>query len=151
MQYSSVYSMVTEISLRVGLDDFFVEPPNEKWSKLFPKDDYDEDKSSERSDELMLFGFKISGGNFNSWKVGDSYAYEFVRVRLPDNYIFGTGGGDEPTENQPVKALDSLTVLCKPDMRSDDATLEETVPIMCKTPSGDWRKVGKSKKEMKDI
>lgn len=149
MQYSSVYSMSAEISLGVNPDDFFVEAPNANWSSRFYKNsDYSDEP--EQADELVSFGFKISGG-FKGWKVGDPYAYEFVRVRLPDNYIFGTGGGDEPTESQPVKVLNGLTVLCRPDMRSDQVTLEETVSIMCKTPSGDWRSIGKTKKEMKDI
>jgi hypothetical protein len=153
MQYSTVYSMVAENSIGVyPKTDFFMEPPKEEWSKnkIFPKSgEYSEDEESD--DELLSFAFKVNGGNFTSWNVGDSYAYEFVRVRLPDNYIFGTGGGDEPTESQPIKILNSLTVPCRPDMRSDESTLEKSVSIVCKTPDGQWRTVGKTKKEMKDI
>lgn len=151
MQYSTVYSMVAENSIGVTPEtDFFVEPPIKEWSDRFPKSrEYSDEEES--VNELLSFAFKVNGGNFTSWKVGDSYAYEFVRVRLPDNYIFGTGGGDEPTENQPIKVLNSLTMLCRPDMRSDDSTLEKSVSIVCKTPSGQWRTVGKTKKEMKDI
>lgn len=149
MEYSSVYSTVAEYPIGVNPDDFLVEGPIGTWSDKFDKDpDYADD--TENVNELLSFGFKIAGG-FSGWEVGDSYAYEFVRVQLPDNYIFGTGGGDAPTDGTRVKMLDSLTILCKPDRASDEAALEESVSIVCKAPNGKWRNVGKTKKEMKDI
>lgn len=149
MEYSSVYSSVAEYPIGVNPEDFLVEGPIAEWSSGFKKDpDYTDE--NEDVNELLSFGFKIANG-FSGWKVGDSYAYEFVRVQLPDNYIFGTGGGDAPTEGNRVKMLDNLTIVCEPDRASSEAALEESVSIVCRTPNGKWRDVGKTKKEMKDI
>jgi hypothetical protein len=148
MEYSSVYSSVAEYPIGVNPEDFLVEGPIADWSSAFKKDsEYTDDK--EDVGELLSFGFKIANG-FSGWKVGDSYAYEFVRVQLPDNYIFGTGS-DAPTEGARVKMLDKLTIVCEPDRASSEAALEKSVSIVCLTPNGKWRDVGETKKEMKDI
>jgi prepilin-type N-terminal cleavage/methylation domain-containing protein len=149
MEYSSVYSSVAEYPIRVDASDFLVEGPIASWSEAFKKDD-EYTTGTEDVNELLSYAFKVKSG-FEGWKVGDAYAYEFVRVQLPDNYIFGTSGGDAPSDGNRVKMLDNLTILCEPDRASSESSLEKSVQIMCKTPSGSWRSVGKTKKEMKDI
>ena len=77
--------------------------------------------------------------------MGDAYGYEFAKVRLPDNYIFG-GSGDVPSNADPVKEL-STVIKCYPDSSADSLP---TVTIYGKRPKG-WTKIGSTRDEMKDI
>lgn len=135
MQFASVYSETVEEE--ISNERYLVEKPVDR---NFKKPDGD----AEDATKILSYAFKIKGGNATSWRVGDAYGYEFARIRLPDNYIFGT---DVPTANDPIKELPSLTLKCYPD--SDSASLE-TVQVTGKRPNG-WRKIGDTKREMKDI
>ena len=136
MEYSSVYSETVEDE--VNNEKYLVEKPvNRNFRKP--------NGALERSDRLISYAFKIKGG-FSGWRVGDAYGYEFARIRLPDNYIFGSAA-DVPTPNDPIKELSSLTLKCYPD--SDSGSLE-TVRVRGKRPNG-WKEVGNTKNEMKDI
>ena len=93
---------------------------------------------------MLSYAFKIKSG-FNGWRAGDAYAYEFARIRLPDNYIFGSAG-KVPTPNDPIQEA-SKPLTCYP--KSDGGSLE-TVRVLGKRPNG-WIEIGNTKNEMKDI
>ena len=99
----------------------------------------------EDPNELITYAFRKSGGGDASWKVGDAYGYEFARIRLPDNYIFGSAS-DVPSEREPVKVVKDV-IECTP--RSTGSNLK-TVKVYAKRPNG-WKEVGDTQKEMKDI
>ena len=134
MQYSSVYSESVEDP--ISNEKYLIEHPVDRNFRA-PSGDMED------ANKMLSYAFKIKGG-FSGWHVGDAYGYEFARIRLPDNYIFGT---DVPTANDPIKELSSLTLKCYPD--SDSGSLE-TVMITGKRPNG-WKKIGDTKREMSDI
>ena len=135
MQYSSVYSEAVEDG--IGNERYLIEQPV---ARNFKK----ENGENERVNVLPAFSFLRKDG-FNGWKAGDAYGYEFARIRLPDNYIFGSQG-DLPTENNPVRKL-GTTVKCYPDSMASSL---ESIRISAKRPNG-WKEVGNTKNEMKDI
>jgi len=134
MEYSSVYSETVESPIEN--ETYLAENPKLR-GFTSPGNALEDPKN------MLSYAFKIKDG-FEGWRVGDAYGYEFARIRLPDNYIFGS---EVPTANDPIKELSSLTLKCYPD--SDSKTLE-TVPISGKRPDG-WRRIGDSKREMNDI
>lgn len=135
MQYSSVYSESVEDP--IGNEKYLIEHPVDR-DFTAPSGD------KENPDNKMLsYAFKVKSG-FSGWRAGDTYGYEFARIRLPDNYLFGS---DVPTATDPIKELPSYTRKCFPD---SDAESLETVPIYCRRPNG-WKKIGDTKREMKDI
>ena len=135
MEYSFVNSEVVEDV--IDNETYLVEKPIDR---MFKKANGDR----EDPDELVAHAFvKVEGGTA-SWSVGDAYGYEFARIRLPDNYIFGSPT-DKPSDKEPIKML--KPVPCTPE--STGKTLEK-VDISAKRPSG-WMKVGDTKDEMKDI
>ena len=149
MQYSSVYSESVEDP--IGNEKYLIEHPVGRGFAKPGREGSSQENDVECANgtlvnKMLSYAFKVKGGNLNAggWRAGDAYGYEFARVRLPDNYIFGT---EVPTANDPVKELSSLTLKCYPD--SDSGSLE-TVPITSKRPNG-WKKIGDTKREMKDI
>ena len=42
---------------------------------------------------IMGFCYVLANPNGISWRVGMSYGFEFQRLELPGNYIFGSGTG----------------------------------------------------------
>lgn len=135
MRYSLVYSEVAEDS--VANESFLVERPQ---NRNFRKASGD----NEDPNEIISYAFVKTGGNA-SWSVGDAYGYEFARIRLPDNYIFG-GASDVPTQTQPIREV-STVISCYPD--SNASTLK-SISVSARRPSG-WKTIGESKDEMKDI
>lgn len=136
MKYSTVSSEAVEDAVDNEL--YLVEHPvNRNFRKA--------GGGSESENEILSYAFKRNGGNFRGWKVGDAYGYEFAKVRLPDNYIFG-GSGDVPSNADPVKEL-STVIKCYPDSSADSLP---TVTIYGKRPKG-WTKIGSTRDEMKDI
>ena len=132
MEFSSVYSEVVEDE--VGNEKYLVEKPVERISFTKPGNTGREDVS-----KMLLYAFKVKNG-FSGWRAGDAYGYEFARIRLPDNYIFGTSDSD------PVREVGTV-VKCYPD--SNAASLD-SIQITARRPGG-WTKVGDTKSEMKDI
>ena len=135
MEYSSVYSEAVEDE--VGNEKYLIEQPVDRNFKKLNGD-------NERVNVLPVGSFLRKDG-FNSWKAGDAYGYEFARVRLPENYIFGAQG-DLPTSSDPTKSL-STTVKCLPDSMASSL---ESIRISALRPNG-WKEVGNTKSEMKDI
>lgn len=136
MEYDPVYSEVVEDA--TGNEKYLVEQPADR---NFRKADGDREDPT----ELLAYAFRKAGGGNASWEVGDAYGYEFARVRLPDNYIFGQSS-DIPSDNQPVKIVKDV-ILCTPQSTGSNL---KTVTISAKRPNG-WKEVGDTQKEMKDI
>jgi prepilin-type N-terminal cleavage/methylation domain-containing protein len=135
MEYSSVYSEVVEDP--VGNETYLVEKPADRGFKY-------ENGEDEDPTEIMSYAFEVLDGNA-AWKPGDAYGYEFARIRLPDNYIFGSAS-DVPSESNPIREV-STVIKCYPD--SNASTLD-SVKVTALRPSG-WKTIGESKDEMKDI
>lgn len=140
MLYSSVYSEVVEDE--IDNEKYLIEHPVDRG---FIKPGGDESKKNDTEDasKMLSYAFKVKSG-FSSWRAGDAYGYEFVRIRLPDNYIFED---NKPDANNPVKLV-GKTIKCFPD--SDAETLD-SVSISSRRPNGRWEKIGDTKREMKDI
>ena len=119
---------------------------NEKYLVEKPVDRGFEYENGEEEDptEIMSYAFQVIDGNV-PWKPGDAYGYEFARIRLPDNYIFG-GESDVPSESNPIKEI-STVIKCYPN---SNASSLDSVKVSALRPSG-WKTIGESKDEMKDI
>ena len=135
MEYSSVYSEAVEDE--IGNERYLVEQPVDRGFKKLNGD-------SEKVNVLPVGSFMRKDG-FSGWKAGDAYGYEFARVRLPDNYIFGAQG-DLPSGSDSTKSL-GTTVKCLPDSMASSL---ESIRITARRPNG-WKEVGNTKSEMKDI
>lgn len=136
MKFSSVCSESFEDPIDNEL--YLVEHPVNRNFKKANGDREDEN-------EILSYAFKRKGGNYSGWKVGDAYGYEFARVRLPDNYIFGSSGS-VPTDADPVKEIGTV-IKCYPD---SSASSLATIAVYGKRPNG-WKSIGNTKDEMKDI
>ena len=135
MKFSSVSSETVEDPIDNEL--YLVEHPvNRNFKKANGK--------REDENESLSYAFKRKSG-YSSWHVGDAYGYEFARVRLPDNYIFGSSGS-LPTDADPIKEIGTV-IKCYPDSSSDSLA---TVAVYGKRPNG-WKSIGNTKDEMKDI
>ncbi len=135
MRYSLVYSEAVEDE--IGNERYLVEHPVNRGFRKANGDNED-------ANDLSVYSFMRKDG-YNGWRAGDAYGYEFARIRLPDNYIFGSSG-DMPTAADPIKVL-GTTIPCRPDSTAD--TLN-SIRITAKRPNG-WKEVGNTKREMKDI
>ena len=135
MKFSSVSSEAVEDP--VDGEIYLVEHPA---NRNFKKANGD----SEDENELLSYAFKRKSG-YSSWRVGDAYGYEFARVRLPDNYIFGSSGS-LPTDSDPIKEIGTV-IKCYPDSSSSSL---DTIAVYSKRPNG-WKSIGNTKDEMKDI
>ena len=135
MRFSSVYAESVED--RIGNEQYLTEHPVDRG---FQKANGD----SENVNLLPVYSFMVKDG-YSQWRAGDAYGYEFARIRLPDNYIFGSGG-DIPTAEDPVKQL-STTIPCRP---VSTAQTLNSIRITAKRPNG-WKEVGDTKRELKDI
>lgn len=134
MEYSSVYSEAIEDE--ISNEKYLVEKPKDRgFSK--PLGTGDEDPA-----KMLVYGFRIKSG-FSGWRAGYAYGYEFARIRLPDNYIFGS---EVPDDSNPVKSVGTV-IKCYPDTNSD--TLD-TIAVYSRRATG-WKKIGDTKSEMKDI
>ena len=137
MLFSSVYSESVEDEIDER-NYYLLEKPVDRGFKKNNSDD------NERGGWIYAYSFKVKDG-YNQWRAGDAYGYEFARIRLPDNYIFGSGG-DMPSPGDPIKPLNT-TIPCYPD--STAQTLK-SIRITAKRPNG-WKEVGNTKRELKDI
>ena len=136
MEYSSVYSEAVEVY--TGNEKYLVEHPADRNFNTSSGE-------SDNGNKMFAYAFRRKSG-YSGWRAGDAYGYEFTKIRLADNYIFGSASA-EPTEAEPVKVV-SKVIKCYPN--SDVGSLD-TVEILNKKPNGGWRKVGDTKSEMKDI
>lgn len=136
MEYSSVYSEVIEDV--VGNESYLVEKPVDRNFRKANGDDED-------PNDLTVYSFRKAGGGNANWKVGDAYGYEFARIRLPDNYIFGSPS-DAPSGKDLVKMVGKV-IECTPE--SNGSTLP-SISISARRPAG-WTSIGDTKDEMKDI
>ena len=136
MEYDPVYSEAVEDA--IGNETYLVEKPVDRNFRKVNGD-------REDVNELITYAFKKATGGTASWKVGDAYGYEFARIRLPDNYIFGSSS-DLPSEREPMRVVNDV-IVCTP--KSTGKTLD-TVTVTAKRPNG-WKEVGDTQKEMKDI
>lgn len=134
MQYSSVYSEAVEDS--IPNEKYFVEKPVDRNFRLVTGD-------GEDPNEIVSFALRVADKGNANWQVGDAYGFEFAKIRLPDNYIFGS---QVPSAAQPVVPVKPV-IRCYPD---SDSTSLETVDVYGRRPDG-WRKIGSTKSEMKDI
>ena len=134
MEYSSVYSEAVESY--TANEKLITAPSRQDLKSVSGEED--------NGRRMYACAFKKKGG-YSGWKVGSAYGYEFARMRLPDNYIFGTQG-DLPTANNPIKPL-GTTIKCYPDTTPSSL---ESIRITAKRPNG-WKTVGDTKREMKDI
>lgn len=136
------FSSVSSVSVEDPIDNelYLVEHPVNRNFKKANGDREDEN-------EILSYAFKreSGAGRNDNWEVGDAYGYEFARVRLPDNYIFGSAG-EVPSDSDPIKEL-SRVIVCYPD---SNASSLETIPIYSKRPNG-WKSIGTTKNKMKDI
>ena len=135
MEYSSVCSEVVEEPS--GNEMFLVEKPVDRGFEY-------ENGEKEDPSEIMTYAFEVLDGNA-TWKPGYAYGYEFARIRLPDNYIFGSAS-DVPSESNPIKET-STVIKCYPN---SNASSLDSVKVTALRPSG-WKTIGESKDEMKDI
>ena len=135
MRFSSVSSVAVEDPVDNEL--YLVEHPV---NRNFRKANGD----NEDANEIISYAFKRKSG-FSGWHVGDAYGYEFAKVRLPDNYIFGDSGS-MPSDADPIKELGTV-VKCYPDSSSSSLP---TINVYGKRPNG-WKRIGSTKDEMKDI
>lgn len=146
MEYSLVYSTVVEYQIGMNLDSqYLVEKPV---ARDFKKQS---DNRKEDVNELLAYAFKDTGrGESVDWKVGDAYGYEFARIQLPNNYIFGNvapRSSDSASKPRIVKVI-----VCWPDKGGDDSSVDDSVDIYTTSPKGDFsRKAGSTKSEMKDV
>lgn len=136
MEYSAVYSEAVEDT--IGNESYLVQKPVDRNFKKVNGD-------REDPNEMVVYAFEKAGGGNASWKVGDAYGYEFARIRLPDNYIFGKAS-DVPSESKPVVLVNDV-IECTPQ---STASSLKTVKVYAKRPNG-WKEVGDTQKEMKDI
>ena len=136
MEYSSVYSEVVEDT--IGNEAYLVQQPSDR---NFRK----ANGESEDPTEMITYAFKKAGSGGANWKVGDAYGYEFARIRLPDNYIFGNPS-DVPSSSEPVKIV-STVIDCTPESTGKSL---KPVDVCAKRPNG-WKEIGSTKDEMKDI
>lgn len=134
MQFSSIYSEVVEDE--IGGEKYLVEKPKDR---SFVKPSSTEKESASK---MLTYAFKVKSG-YSSWNAGDAYGYEFARIRLPDNYIFGTA---VPSDSDPVREVGTV-IKCYPD---SNASSLDSIQITARRPDG-WKKVGDTKSEMKDI
>ena len=146
MEYSLVYSTVVEYPIGMNLaSQYLVEQPvTHSWLKK------QSDKRSEDANELLAFAFKEAKGESANWKVGDAYGYEFARIQLPNNYIFGNvapQSSDSAAKPRVVKVI-----VCWPNKGGDDSSVDDSVDVYTTSPRGDFsRKVGSTKSEMSDV
>lgn len=134
MEYSLVYSEAAEDE--IGNERYLVEKPVDRGFKKLNGD-------SEKVNILPVGSFLCKDKHGVNWRAGDAYGYEFARIRLPDNYIFGT---ELPTASDPIKPL-GTTIKCFPD---STASSLDSIRVTAKRPNG-WKEVGNTKSEMKDI
>ena len=135
MEFSSVYSEVVEDE--IGNERYLVEKPVQRIMFEKPGNTGREDVN-----KMLTYAFKVKNG-FSGWRAGDAYGYEFARIRLPDNYIFGTS---VPSDSSPVREVGTV-IKCYPD---SNASSLDSIQITARRPDG-WKKVGDTKSEMKDI
>lgn len=133
LEYSSVLSEV--FADPIDNEKYLVERPVNRGFRAA-------DGDNEDVNEIISYAFKVKDGNA-SWRAGDAYGYEFAKVRLPDNYIFGT---QVPDVESPIKVV-STVIKCRPD---STASSLDTIQVYSLRPNG-WKSIGNTKSEMKDI
>lgn len=106
---------------------------------------------SDHEKELPMYAFVKHSSNDGAadWTVGDAYALEFSRVRLPVGYVFGTQyptTASEPIKGEDVKVFD-------PEKTGE--TLEVTVDVYSLRPGAggalEMKKVGRTDTDATNI
>ena len=151
MQYTSVHSDVVE--KHTSNESFPVEDPREDRDTSSIKTSMG---SKDDGKQLYVYAFKYSANGrstakVSDWHIGSAYGYEFARVRLPDNYVFGTAG-NLPSKENPIRQFTQGTIVCYPKDSDSDGTdeLEKRISIYARRPGG-WESIGETAKKMKDI
>ena len=151
MQYTSVHSDVVE--KHTSKEVFPVEDPQEDRNV---SDIKTSKGSKDDGKQLYVYAFKSAKGKstatVSDWHIGSAYGYEFARVRLPDNYVFG-GDGYIPDKDNPIRQFTDGTTVCYPKNSDSDDTddLGKRISIYAKRPAGGLESIGESAKKMKDI
>ena len=155
MDYSTVYSTVVEREIDINYSASLNEP-NSMYCVEKPIDKQRFKKQIDRTkyedvNVLLSYAFEeTKGGESATWKVGDAYGYEFARIQLPNNYIFGSVAPKSSDSAQKPKVV--KVIVCWPDKGGDDSSVEDSVDIYTTSPRGDFsRKAGSTKREMKDV
>ena len=96
--------------------------------------------------DIPSYAFSVVNDSGASWGVGDAYAYEFARIRLPDGYIFGSNS-DRPTDTTPLKDVDVFKFF--PGDAGDD--LKSRIDVSSMRTDRSYKTIGKSETRIKDI
>ena len=105
-----------------------------------------DDDNQEMDGSTSAYAFALKDVNGANWRMGDAYAYEFARIRLPDNYIFGSDGS-LPDAMEPVKFVKAMRFF--PDANARGSL--ETINVSGLSPSGGYKSIGSTESKLKDI
>ena len=139
MEYSIAKSSVVRGVINNNRDD--------DWCVAKPRNTAQvDDDTQEQDGDTSAYAFALKDVNGASWGMGDAYAYEFARIRLPDNYVFGSGG-NLPDTATPVK--DVKTMKFFPD--ADAKGSLETIAVSALRTDGSYKSIGNTESKLKDI
>ena len=137
------YSIAKSVVVPKRIDSHF----DDNWCDARPQKTKDVDTDDNVDDgDLFVYTFELKDANGVSWGIGDAYAYEFARIRLPDNYIFGSPG-DEPSESTPVKNVKMMKFY--PD--ADAGKSLETISVSALGRDGQFKSIGNTENNLKGI
>ena len=144
-QYSEVRNAVVRgLALTTGGRDDY-------WCLRKPRNTADLDHDDGLNDgDIRSYAFSVINKNkdhnsFN-WGVGDAYGYEFVRIRLPDNYVFGSGSRI-PTKNNPVEHVETHAFY--PSAGENESLWQ--VEVSSLRTDGNYKSIGRSEGTIKEI
>ena len=139
MEYSIAKSSVVRGVIRNNQDD--------DWCVSKPKNTAQVDNDTEEMDgDTSAYAFALKDVNGANWGVGEAYAYEFARIRLADNYVFGTGG-NLPDATTPVKFVKAMPFYPDADARKG----LETIAVSTLRTDGSYKSIGNTERTLKDI
>ena len=140
-EYSLVRNTVVRgFALTTGGSDAY-------WCLRKPGNTADLDNDDGLSDgDIRSYAFSIIQNHGANWGVGDAYGYEFVRIRLPDNYVFGSGSRI-PTRNNPVEHVDTHAFY---PSAGDSESLWQIEVSSLRT-DRTYKSIGRSEGKIKDI
>lgn len=96
--------------------------------------------------DIPSYAFSVIKDSGASWSVGDAYAYEFSRIRLPDGYIFGSNS-DKPTDTTPLKNVKTIAFY-----PSDSANGSlQRIEVSSMRTDRSYKSIGESESRIKDI
>lgn len=95
---------------------------------------------------MLVYAFDLKDSKGVNWKIGDAYAYEFARIRLPDGYVFGSTLPSSTSD--PVKDIGSPMVFRPSDSYS--ASLK-TIDVSALQTDGSYKVIGSAGRKTKEI